>query len=558
MRKKTIAALLAVLLLVSLLAGCGDQGAASSGPQQSGTSAAATDAPKPDVSGSGTDAPDDSNASFYPVADEPVSLTGWGAIPPSMLSHIKDESLSNIGNLALAQEATNVYVDWRAVSLDDGTSLLGITLASGDVPDILTLVERFYAGGRSKILSDNICIDVLQYAPEWAPDWYKFYSETPNYSSTITSTDGKVVQMFGYKNYIDNGTVIRKDWLDQLQLEVPETYDELTKVLEAFVIELGAEYAAGVKANGTIGNHVTTWSTGGYGVIGSLIQDNQLPWQVDENGKAQMCYAMDGYYEYSKMLNDWYNKGIISDEFMQHDSYNDENLLEGKCGYGYANVSLLADSVTETHGITFEAIPEITKNKGDTVKTGGITEGVSNFGAAISAECQQVEYALKYLNWFWSEEGAKASNFGIEDTTYYYDESGEMHWSDLIVNNPDGLNLKLAQYVYCGYVSMGYPMDYAMLSMSFTNDRQREAASLWTSNRTNEYEYYGVMTAEEQAVYDSYLADMCTFISEKYVGYITGNEPLENFEANVEQLYSMGLQEMMDAKQAAYDRYMGK
>ena len=94
--------------------------------------------------------------------------------------------------------------------------------------------------------------------------------------------------------------------------------------------------------------------------------------------------------------------------------------------------------------------------------------------------------------------------------------------------------------------------------MSFTNDRQREADSLWTSNRTNEYEYYGVMTAEEQAVYDSYLADMCTFISEKYVGYITGNEPLENFEANVEQLYSMGLQEMMDAKQAAYDRYMGK
>ena len=39
-------------------------------------------------------------------------------------------------------------------------------------------------------------------------------------------------------------------------------------------------------------------------------------------------------------------------------------------------------------------------------------------GWAISANCKNPEAAIRFMDWFYSEEGNRATNYGIEDESY--------------------------------------------------------------------------------------------------------------------------------------------
>lgn len=541
---RLFALFLALLMMFALFAGCGSK--------QDENNAAGTQS-------LGT------RESIYPVADEPVTITGWGDCPPMILNYVTDGDIGTIANIKAAEEATNIHVEWVMVSDDQQMSIM---LAGNDIPDILTYLERNYSGGKVKLFADGICVDLAEYGAEWAPDWYEFYTSNDYYASKISTGDGKVASMFGWKPYIDSGTMIRKDWLDDLEMEIPQTYDELTAVLQAFATEKGAAMAVGLSRDGAFGGNAPGWLTGGYGINlndGDLTSD--LPWQIDENGKVQMSFAMEGALEYFTMVHEWYKAGLTNSDIFSYDAVGGNDtlqlLLNNEVGFTWGSVTSLAESTKElAQDSAFElvALPDITKSKGDTIKTGGLADGVTSFGGAVSADSdiKSIEYAMKFLNWLWTADGIKASNFGENGKTYHYDASGNMYWDDLIIKNPDGLALKTAQYAYVGYVALGYRMDYNVVDMSFSNDAQRAALGIWTSNRADDYLYYGVMTEEEASRYNQNLSDMHTLLLELSGKYITGAEPLENFWSNVDVFYSLGLQEMIDAKQAAYDRYLSE
>ena len=47
-----------------------------------------------------------------------------------------------------------------------------------------------------------------------------------------------------------------------------------------------------------------------------------------------------------------------------------------------------------------------------------------------------------------------------------------------------------------------------------------------------------------------------TYTDEMTVRFIMGLEPLENYDAFVEQLHTLGIDEVLASRQSAYDRYM--
>lgn len=272
---------------------------------------------------------------------------------------------------------------------------------------------------------------------------------------------------------------------------------------------------------------------------------------------------MEGTCEYFSMLHEWYESGLTSSDIFNWDNVGTEDtlklLLNDQSGFSWMGVASLSEETKKNAADpNFElvAMADLTKNAGDIIKTGGVTGGKSDFGGSVSADSENIEYAVKYLNWLWTEEGITASNFGIEDETYHYDDNGDMYWDDVVISNPQGISLKTAQYALCGYVALGYRMNYQVYTMSFSNDAQVEAMDIWTSNRAEDYLYRGSLTSEEEAVYGEHAYELKTYILELSAKYITGSEPLENFWNNVDQMYNMGLQEMTDVKQAAYNRYI--
>ena len=63
------------------------------------------------------------------------------------------------------------------------------------------------------------------------------------------------------------------------------------------------------------------------------------------------------------------------------------------------------------------------------------------------------------------------------------------------------------------------------------------------------------MTTDETAKYVSIESDLSTYLDSRILEFITGSADVDGeWDAFVDTLYSMGLQDMIDLKQDAYDR----
>ncbi|UUZ80499.1 extracellular solute-binding protein [Paenibacillus sp. P26] len=122
---------------------------------------------------------------------------------------------------------TRVKISW--VSPNSYNDKMNVTLASGDIPDLMLILDPNASTYRS----------MAQQGAFWdLTDQYKNYQNLagfPKESWFYSSLEGK---NYGIPRVrpVDGDfvTQIRKDWLDKLQLKVPSTTAELYEVLKAF------------------------------------------------------------------------------------------------------------------------------------------------------------------------------------------------------------------------------------------------------------------------------------------------------------------------------------
>ena len=66
------------------------------------------------------------------------------------------------------------------------------------------------------------------------------------------------------------------------------------------------------------------------------------------------------------------------------------------------------------------------------------------------------------------------------------------------------------------------------------------------------------MTADEQEKDARIIADVKTYTDEMILKFITGKEPISNFDSFVQQVKSLKIDESLAIRQAAYERYMAR
>lgn len=66
------------------------------------------------------------------------------------------------------------------------------------------------------------------------------------------------------------------------------------------------------------------------------------------------------------------------------------------------------------------------------------------------------------------------------------------------------------------------------------------------------------LTDEESGVASAIINDCNTYADEMTVKFITGVEPLDNFDDFVSILERMNIEKALEAYQAAYDRYLSR
>lgn len=552
--KKVMACILAAALTLSMC-GCGSGGSGGSSDSGKSSSEKTGGQTQSKESQSEEKEADTETAKSpagitYPL-EEKVHLTMAMVENATVTANATDLANTPFGRAW--QEATGVELEIMQLADVDALNLL---YASGELPDLIYYVG--YTGGEQKAIKDKIIQPLNDYM-EYAPDLQAVMDSNDLYKKSNTTMDGDIIgfPFIRGDDYLRTsaGLIIRQDWLDELNLEVPQTADELYEVLKAFKEQKGA--AAPFSA--------TNFWLRSVGIEqGALTSPFGLVkggfYQID--GKVHYGYAENEYKDLLIFFNKLYEEGLLDPNFQSVDDNTVRaNMMNGDSGVAFGAVGGYIGNMLQTMeddpSFNLSGFGPLVANRGDKSMSTQYDAALKGIYVVVTPQCKNIEAAVKFLNYGYTEEGHNLFNFGIEGESYTM-ENGVPTYTELIMHNPDGWTKQLALAQYTMAWNDGPFVQDKRYSEQYADLPQQQAAlRSWTTSDASKYDMPPVRVAEENASeYSKLTGDIGTFISEMTVKYITGLEPLDTFETEyLGTLQSMGVDRVIELQQGALDDF---
>lgn len=579
--KRTVSILLLLAMVFALFAGCGGTNSAESTSAVSEVvsaetveSAAEPEAPAeetaPEAEASMEAAPEEileetpvpEDAYTFPL-DETQTLTLWCTSPGDVINLLPEADYDLLPALAYAESLTNVHLDTTAIQPNEMQTQFSLMMASEDYLDLLHSAPSFYQGGGTAAVDDEVIIDLKPYIEDgYAPNYREAIHISESQLADVHTDEGYITTFLTiYENGPDpaGGMWIRQDWLEKLGKDVPTTYDELHEVLTLFKTEFGAVEPYFTYSFGD--SHLSQ----GMGVSTEFqdteTYDTDLFFQVE--GEVKFAPLEDEWLTAMEMMAQWHEEGLFGPDVATHttpnimDSTFGQSICTGKSGVFRAGTRMV-EMVTGS-GVDYDpdykivAMPDPVVNEGDPFHYTWYTKNYATSGVCISTACEDVLLALAYLDYWYSPEGTIIAQFGEEGVSYNMVD-GEAVWSDLILNNPDGLPLITAMGLY--QMPIGCRKAVTTDTTGWAQST-KDALEIWSANWDGAYSISDciTLTSEEAETFASTFSEISTYYVEMVAKYITGAESLDTVEAFRETLIDMGVEDCIEVMQGAVDRY---
>ena len=538
---KVLALLTAVSLSAGLLAGCGGS-ASSASSSAAGSSTAA----------------DSANAATeefsYPMSGK--ELTYWCELNTNVSANY-----TNMGDTPFGQglmERTGVTITYLHPPTGQLNEQFNLILADGDLPDIMEYTWQSYPGGPQKAIEDGNILALNDIIDQYCPNLKAYLEAHPDVDRQCKTDEGNYY-MFPFVRGDDSlrvstGLMIRQDWLNDLGLEMPTTIDEWHDVLTAFKTEKGA--TAPFAFEYTTPSLRNNWPF-------MSAYNTTAEFYVGDDGKIHYGPAEENYKEFLATMNQWYKEGLLDPDMptAQLDQVS-AKMTSGASGASLgwigSRMGVWTTAAKETDpNYDLEAAPVPTLNKGETAKMGPMDNVVvNNGGAAITTRCKDIEAAARLLDWAYSDEGHMYYNFGTEGESYTM-ENGEPVYTDLILNNPDGLPIAQAMSGYIrGNYNGPFVQDVRYAQQYYTMDCQKKAQATWTVPEASEHVLPPITPSSgESEEFSAIMNEINTYRDEMTLKFILGTESLDNFDKFVDTMNQMNLKRAIKIENSALDRY---
>lgn len=500
-------------------------------------------------------------ASDLPLVDEPVTMSMWMAINPFVLEIIDDPN-SDCAIWSELAARTGVNLEFSILSPDTQSEKFNLMIASDDLTDIISGATDIYTGGADAAIADEVLIDVSPYLTEELAPQISILLKNPAITDALTTDKGNIAGLpciaMKAERSTTFGPIIRQDWLNDLGLEKPETYDDLYNVLVAFRDKKGATDALLINnAGGGIDNGLIN----GYGVLGLIGDAVGVPDPFyQEDGVVQYGPITEGFKEYLQMISKWYAEGLVCQDFMTYTDYQNpdtELILNDKTGVFFGEATYIAsiEATAADNHFELRAFANPVKNHGDTIPFKMEADYNAGTPWSVSTACENVPLVIQWCNYMYTDEGATLCNYGMEGISFEYNEQGQPVFTDLILNNPK-MTTTVALFMYCMDRGPFYRDDDRETS-NYT-EAQKEASDIWTSNMTagrsmGSYRLTSTESEEATALY----ADIKTYVAEHILKFIIGAEDVDAvWDDYVAAIKEMGIDDVIFIHQLAYDRYL--
>ncbi len=391
----------------------------------------------------------------YPV-DTTDTLELVATFPDALLASYPN-GLADLSIYKAAEEITGIHLDYNSLSTSASNEQFNVMIASGDYPDLIGWGLN-YANGDDAAVDEEIYLDLTEYIAEYAPNYYALLSTDDELLRSAVSSSGYITAFFGLTTedrLASAGLVIRTDVLDELGLDKPYTIDEYDEVLAAFK-DYGMEQPFVMLAPGAIQDN---WLAAAYDVAAFT---NNFPQSVAptyvQDGEIKFGPMEAGFKEYLTKMHEWYEKGYINSDFISKNSnWNGPDysniITTGNAGIFYADEGNISGyiEVAEIEGFDLEATYDMHATSDSVNHFAQFSKKSASNGFRITTNCENIELACQWGDWWYSDEGSLLANYGIEGEGFEYVD-GVPTFTELVTESELGMRDALLVYASNGTI----------------------------------------------------------------------------------------------------------
>ncbi len=429
------------------------------------------------------------------------------------------------------EEYTGVEIDFTWVPDASKTERLNAALASNSLADIVSLTEINNTTVRSSLAS-GMFWDVEPYLEEF-PNLAEI-SEDRLESSRI---DGRIYGVPFLKPIARYGVLVRKDWLDNLGLDVPSTLEELAAVAQAFT----EDDPDGNGADDTVGfvERDESFNVGFRSLSGYFGADNWFT--ITDDDEVMPSFMQPEYKEAMEWFRNIYDNGWMNSDFAVMAKNDQKNyIVQGRGGIVLSGLQEVRNYIDDAAGTDEEHMEWVLINDivHENVERRILSDTNGGMGGWLAIPKNNVEteedlrVVLKFINDLMDEEPFTLMTQGIEGVHYEIDDEGVYVRLD---------DTKWQQEV-----------------QPFSSSRPSELVTVFPSSnpyvnlaneKIRENEEFAVINPAQSLnseTYDRSWSSLIEGISDAYYQYMTGEIEIDGFDTAIETFLRNGGQQIID------------
>lgn len=559
MRRRLLALLSILLMIVILAAGCKTSVTTTQttpAPTTGASTTNVTQAPTTEA------APHGMNLTGYPIVDNPVT------VDIATRLHASTAKYEDLIVFRKMKELTNVNVNWITIAWDGYVERRNVSFATGDLPD------AYAKAGMSvnevmKFATSGAMIPLNPYLEKYAPNLDGYIQKNPVINKGVTMLDGNI---YGAP-YILESSAIRtqarmffdKDMMAKVGGTMPKTTDEFIEYLK-LIRDQDANGDGKTDdevplVSGSLG-HIGQMTAGSFGLNMNGIS-HALVDMPEGTTELRFLPRLDEYRNHMKFLRTLYSEKLIDQEIFTMTSTNALAKISQKQAGAVVwwSTSFISGGKDDDY-IHLER--QLKGPDGHSAFTGVI--GAVNSPAAfiITSKCDVPEILVRWIDYFYSEEGITLYLLGVEGQTFEWKEPGKPVFKDIIMKNPDGLSFQQAYGLYCPQAGgANATILTENLYISGEGLPKSRAASDSLKDDTIKFENVWenfVYTSAEAEVMSSLSADIGSYVNESMAKFVSGEWDILDdniWNTYVKEFDNIGIEDYLKLYRIGYDRFKG-
>ena len=454
------------------------------------------------------------------------------------------------------EEATGIKIEYTYVSENDYETTVNNTVltqrnidlvAGGPDPTALINQEALYP------LTDLIKTEMPNYLKYLTPEYeaqmmFEYEGEKDIY---VIKSIREAEQGYSF--------MVRKDWMDRVGItKAPETWTEFVDMLQQFKDK-------DANGDGNATNEIPLLVKP-VDLRASFGINSKYYWCV-ENGEYKAVVNHSNYKAYVTALHDLYEKGLLDSEYvtkMVNPSWQEWSSVPAAMGdnstgatvwwaeYTTKSTEALqagdAEYLKEAEWIGITPVAGVNCEKGYIASQAGV---LKNFMIPSYVPESKVKAILKFIDWFYTDEGIELMNYGIQDIHYTLMEDGSKRIKDIYCTFSSA---RKAGLLYEPMPFLWSKDSYTQMATGNSDPSEMTATGklFYDALNANENHYMEQAYDMSTEVWQDKKTALCEMLDAFETNMITGVLSLDNYDAELKKIFDAGLSECEAAQKAAY------